>query len=86
MPTSLWLVEIFRVSSHHAQQDILTALQQVPGVTALGTSQDRNPYVVFECSPLMTQSIGRLVHDIDPRAELTHTTHMPRVPSGGGIA
>jgi selenocysteine lyase/cysteine desulfurase len=86
MDTSLWLVEIFRVSSHQAQQNILSALQEVPGVTALGTSQDRTPYVVFECSPLMTRSIGRLLRDIDPRAELTHSSRMPKVPSEGGIA
>jgi len=49
MATPFWFVVVFQVTSREKQQEVLKFLQQVSGLTALGTFQDSDYFVVFDC-------------------------------------
>lgn len=64
-------VLVFRVSGHRKQQHVLIALSEVdvPGVTALGTSDGAGWLVVLGCSTFASQVLARrVVLAIDPHA------------------
>ena len=87
MAASPWYVEIVRVSSHERQQDLLTLLRDVAGVTALGSSSGSDHFVIFECPDLRLKiAIDKLFVEVDPASVLTHTARKPLQPEGGGIA
>lgn len=87
MAASPWYVEIVRVSSHENQQDLLTLLHEVTGVTALGSSSDSEYFVIFECPDLrLKRAIEKLFVDVDPASVFTHTARQPLQPKGGGVA
>jgi len=67
MATPFWFVVIFQVTSREKQQEVLKFLQQVSGLTALGTFQDDNHFIVFDCEDeAMKRSAEVLVEGIDP--------------------
>ena len=64
-------VLVFRVSGHRKQQHVLIALSEVevPGVTALGTSDGAGWLVVLGCTTFASQvRARRVVLAIDPQA------------------
>lgn len=87
MAPSPWYVEIVQVSSYEKQQDLLTLLHDVAGVTALGSSSGPDHYVIFECpDPRLKIAVEKLFVEVDPASVLTHTARRPLQPEGGGIA
>ena len=87
MPTTPWYLEIVRVSSREKQQDLLTLLQDVASVTALGSSSGPDHYVVFECPDRrLKTSIEKIFREVDPASVLTETHHQPLQSEGGEIA
>jgi hypothetical protein len=66
MATPDWCVVIFQVTSREKQQEVLRLLQQVPGLTALGTSEGDDNFVVFDCEDqAMKRSAEVLIEGID---------------------
>ena len=88
MATSPWYVEIVLVSSFEKQQDLLSLLHDVAGVTALGSSSGSDHFVIFECPDRRLKiAVEKLFVDVDPASVLTQTHHhQPLQPEGGGIA
>lgn len=87
MAATPWYVEIVRVSSLEKQQDLLSLLHEVAGVTALGSSNVSEHFVIFECPDLRLKiAIEKLFVDVDPASVLTHTARQPLQPEGGGVA
>ena len=88
MTTSSWYLTIARVSSTQSQQELLTILRDVEGVTALGSSSGAEHFVVFECPDLrLKQAIEKLVTQVDLTAVIDeHSFRTPVEPGGGGVA
>ena len=67
MATPDWCVVIFQVTSREKQQEVLRFLQRVPGLTALGTSEGDDNFVIFDCTDQATKrSAEVLIEGIDP--------------------
>ena len=88
MAISPWYLEIVHVSSHQKQQDLLILLREVAGVTALGSTDGPDHFVIFECPDIRLKiAIEKLFIDVDPNSALTHSTNEePLHPGGGGVA
>lgn len=85
MATPFWFVVIFQVTSGEKQQKILKFLQQVSGLTALGTFRDDDYFIVFECEDqAMKRSAEVLVGGIDPGCIQTFETHPRRQLGSSG--
>ena len=66
MATPDWCVVIYQVTSREKQQEVLRFLQRVPGLTALGTSEGDDDFVVFDCEdPGVRRSTEALIEGID---------------------
>jgi len=82
MATPDWFVVIFQVTSREKQQEVLEFLQRVPGLTALGTSEGDDSFVVFDCENQATRrSAEVLIEGIDPGCIQTFAAH-PRTQLG----
>ena len=82
-------VLVFRVSGHRQQQHVLIALSEVdvPGVTALGTSDGAGWSVVLGCATFASQVLARrVVMAIDPQATCSsrhRSSHPGRIDPAG---
>ena len=87
MATTSWYLEIVHVSSLQKQQDLLTLLREVAGVTALGSTSGSDRFVIFECPDIRLKiAVEKLFTDVDPASVLTETHLQPLEPEGGEIA
>jgi len=84
MATESWYVEIFQVTSGEKQQEVLRILQRIPRLTALGTFQGDDYFIVFECEDRATKCTGELlVEGIDPGCIQTFETHRQELGTSG---
>ena len=83
-----WYLEIVHVSSAQKQQDLLTLLHDVVNITALGSSNGTDHYVVFECPDRrLAVAIEKLFAEVDPSSEPTFASRREvEHPGGGGAA
>lgn len=87
MPPTPWYLEIVLVSSQQKQQDLLTLLHEVAGVTALGSTSGSDHFVIFECPDIRLKiAVEKLFTDVDPTSVLTETHHQLLQPEGDGVA
>jgi len=85
MATQSWFVVIFQVTSREKQQEVLRFLQRTPRLTALGTFQADDYFIVFECEDQATKrSAEVLVEGIDPGCIQTFETHSRRQLGSSG--
>lgn len=62
-----WFVVTVQVTNSDKQQEVLESLQRIPGLTALGTSEGDDNFVVFDCEDqTMKRSADVLIEGIDP--------------------
>ena len=83
-----WYLEIVHVSNAQKQQDLLTLLHDVANVTALGSTNETDHYVVFECPDRrLALAIEKLFAEVDPSSTATFASSRTiNSPSGGGAA
>lgn len=87
MTTPPWYLEVIYVSNREKQQDMLTLLHDVASVTALGSSDGPDHFVVFECpDQRLRLAIEKLFAEVDPASVLAHRHQRPMQPGGGEIA
>lgn len=69
------------------QQDLLTLLQDVANVHALGSTSGSDHFVVFECpDQRLKTAIEKLFVEVDPASQLTQSHQPLPQPEGGPIA
>lgn len=84
MATPSWFVEIFQVTSREKQQEVLRFLQRTHRLTALGTFQGEDYFIVFECEDRATKGSAEvLIEGIDPGCIQTFETHRQELGSSG---
>jgi len=82
-----WYLQIVRVSSQQKQQDLLTLLQEVASVTALGNTSGQDHFVVFECPDVRLKiAVEKLFAEVDPASVLTQAHSHPLQSEGGELA
>lgn len=85
MATPSWFVVVFQVTSSERQQEVLRFLQRTPRLTALGTFQGDDYFIVFECEDHATKrSAEILVEGIDPGCIPTFETRAHRQLGSSG--
>ncbi|HWM14972.1 MAG TPA: hypothetical protein VNP97_00130 [Microbacterium sp.] len=89
-PAQPWFLEVVHVTSRAKQQEVLTLLGGVAGLTTMGVSSGRDQFVVVGAVDNLMKSAARvLISDIDPDAVLTYNSDAaplgritPGYPSG----
>ncbi len=76
-----WSLEIFRLASHHRQQQSLRAFERaaLPGVHALGVIRDAEWFIIVDAASLAEALRSRqLISTIDPSATRMHSAGQRR--------